>query len=84
MDYLTLGELDREVSTEVSVHGATAEFAKLWKRYLEALNQHRPEKPTSFEATIPAEIRDAFTPVWNLYRKSYELTTGKSLPQLPA
>ena len=83
MDYLTLGELDKDVSSVAAMHGETPEFSDAWDHYKEVFNRHRAGKSPSVESTLPREVRDAFAPVWEMYRKSHEMTTGTQLPQLP-
>ena len=44
---------------------------------------HDPEEPESLERTIPREVRDAFVPLWEMYRTAHKTDTGKKAPRLP-
>ena len=83
MDYLDLERCEEVLAEAVELGGATEEFYKLQLAYLEARTHHDPEEPGSLERTIPREVRDAFAPLWEMYRTAHKTNTGKMAPKLP-
>ena len=83
MDYLDLDRCEEALAEAVELGGATGEFYTLQLAYLKARAQHDPEEPGSLERTIPREVRDAFAPLWEMFRAVYKTNTGKMAPRLP-
>ena len=83
MDYLDLDRCEEALAEAVELGGATEEFYTLQLAYLKARSEHDPEEPGSLEQTIPREVRDAFAPLWEMYRTAHTTNTGKVAPKLP-
>ena len=83
MDYLDLARCEEALAEAVELGGATKAFYNLQQAYLKARVLHEPEDLGSLEETIPRQVREAFAPLWEMYRAAYKSRSGKKAPRLP-
>ena len=83
MDYLDLAECQKNVAVVIELNGTTKEFYKAQSAYLKVRALHDSMARGSPERTIPRQLREAFAPIWKIYRTAYKQATGEDAPQLP-
>ena len=84
MDYQDLVEHEKEVATAVALHGGSAECHRMIFDYKKVRDRYLSNEPISLKAAVPKDVRDAFIPIWDMFRECYGEGDKDCPPELPA
>lgn len=87
MQFKDLSEIIREIDTSIRFFGATKELYTAWNNFRDVMRGKYTggelNNPSFLERNVPKDVKDAFMPIYDMYRDHHRRLTGQELAPLP-